>query len=402
MNPRRFVNLFILLSAITLAALPAEAGQFIVSGTLLYEDGDPLPTLGLATSFSRPARLVRITVEDDDEDVFGQGHTDSAGRFQIAVRAPDDEPLRVLAEVDNFALELFANTDGWNDRFRLLIDDLPAGHASDVALGTLPVAARYHAVRIHEALPVLPLDVLSYDTVLSFAAALNVNETILQAHAIAETNRDPGETDTIGQVTVEYCDPVASRYFLDMVLSCARIDGAVNPENPSGLDQAFVDTTVAHEYAHHLQYEVGAWDGHWEDHDNCVENDSILNNDPEIAWSEGFADFFAEHVVTQGDRLSKKEQTIAGNVEAGCQSPVFVSGDDERFLAVEGNVIAALWDLTDGLGTGLDSWDRVGGTVDGGRGFRSIFQIFDNELDTWDAPDLIDFYDAVASRPGVV
>jgi hypothetical protein len=391
MNLRRYLFLFFVLAAFALAALPAEAGQFLISGRLHYQDGDPRNDLGLDGSFFRPARLVRITVEDDDDDVFGQGHTDDDGDFLIAVNAPNGEPLRVIADVNNAAVELFANTDWTNDTFRLLIDDFPAGQASDVAFGDLFVPATYHTFEIDESI------FNSFDASMSFAAALNVNETILQARDMALDNRDPGETDTLDQVTVEYCDTAdPAYYFFSLVLGCARIDGRMNGD---GVDDGFVDTTVGHEYAHHLQYEIGAWDGHWESHQNCEEIDTFFNDDGEFAWSEGFADFFGEHLTVTGTNLSRLNPTLGGGVETGCGTVSPLSGDSEQFIAIEGNVIATLWDLVDGLGSGDDAWDRVDGQLrNGGRGFRSIFQIFDKEIGTWDAPDLADFYDAWVGR----
>lgn len=392
MKLRRYLSLFFVLAAFALAALPAEAGQFLISGRLHYQDGDPRNDLGLDSSFFRPARLVRITVHDDDDDVFGQGHTDSNGNFQIAVNAPNDESLVVIVDVNNFAIELFANTDWTNDSFQLLLADLSAGHASDVAFGDVSVPATYQTFTIDESI------FNAFDASMSFAAALNVNETILQARDMAQVNRDPGETDTLDQVTVEYCDTAFAYYMSSLVLSCARIDGMVQFD---GVDDGFADTTIGHEYAHHLQYEIGSWDGHWEDHSNCEEIDTLVNDDAEFAWSEGFADFFGEQLtVFGGDRLSRFSPTIGGEVERGCQPTIFAGRDDERFIAVEGNVIASLWDLVDGLGSGLDARDRVDGQAGNGRGFRSIFQIFDKEIGNWDAPDLADFYEAWVGRHG--
>jgi hypothetical protein len=42
---------------------------------------------------------------------------------------------------------------------------------------------------------------------------------------------------------------------MDLVLTAALINGVIHSNNLSGLDHAWIDANVAHEYTHHLQFE---------------------------------------------------------------------------------------------------------------------------------------------------
>lgn len=338
----------------------------------------------------------------------GSGATGSEGEVNVAVDAPPGEALTLFAEVDNFAVHVLHETDGANERYRKQVFNFTSG-TSDVFAGFLFERVHYHQVRIDQPETTIFPDTDEYTTLVSFSGGLNINEVILQARETVRIHRDPREHETIDQVPVEYCDPRGiAQYFLSLTLSCAQVDG--RRSNGDGLDDGYVDTTIAHEYTHHLQYEIGNWDQHFfeNDHYNCIEINTGLADDAEFAFAEGFPEFFAEHLAWFGDRNSRARPAIGfdnsgiGKIDEGCLSPDFESNDDEKFISVEGNIAASLWDLVDGLGTGLDAWDRVDGGGGNGPGFRSIFQIFDHELDDFwgDARDLGDFYKAWIGRHG--
>ncbi len=243
-------------------------------------------------------------------------------------------------------------------------------------------------------------------TRVAFGAALNINEVILVARADADSNanRDPREGDTIGQVDVEYGDASWNHYTFDIVLTGGRIDGAAPPVNTSGIDYGWVDSTVAHEFGHHLQYEIGSWDGHSGSHSFCDEVDTTWWNDPEFAWSEGWADYFGTYIARTKPNMSTFNARDAEN-PCGMINWASSTREDESFYAVEGNVANFLWDLMDGPGQGNDAWDQVDGPAIGGH--RTIMQICDHELDDgWsdnvfdDAPDLPEFYEMWWQRFG--
>ena len=417
MRTRRWaVGLWGFLGAAGLLAGPAQA-RVLVTGTLYYQDGDVQSTgsgPGLVPGTERwvPARYVKIEVVFDpsvdymgSEIVAGRGYTDRYGRFAFTVNplaAVGDEDWigRVVAEVDNRWMRVWADTDCTNERLRrklaeVDLRDLLAG--GQVDLGRINVPAEWTTVTVGEC-----VWGGSVDIPVSFAAALNINETIQITWRHMQDNRDPAEDDTIGQVYVEYCDTAWNHYFSDLVLTCSNAAS-------SGLDFGYVDETVIHEYFHHLQYEISTWDGHDGSHSTCREIDTGEWNDPEFAFSEAFPTYAALYLIDQNPELSTvRTRSILGgpSPETPCTSITWRdTGDEERWISVEGNILATLWDLTDGLGSGPDAWDTVDGpAIDG---HRTILQIFDRELDPTgpyafvaDAPDLTDFYLAWTERMG--
>jgi len=422
-NIIRLIWLFCLLLLITTESL---ARWVTVKGQIIFEDGDPTFATatqppGLDNKMWMPAHLAKV-------DLLGsawrsQTFTDSEGRFSIPLFSLlNNDNIELLIEVDNYAVEVFADFDCVEERLLLSIifNNLNLGTANEVNLGIIRVPLFYRPIEVDECYG------NSTTIEISFAAALNINNVILRARDDVDNNRDPHENDTVGKVSVEYCDTDWNNYFSNLVLCCGRVSLVndpliVNPENNNNKDNGFVDAEIGHEYGHHLQYEIGTYDLHIFslDHSLCKEIDTGLSNDPEFAWSEGFADYFGANLVASADSVEVFDSggdndwncdpgencapgmtTTAGlnNVENRCSSPTYISSDDDRWISVEGIIASTLWDLTDGPGQGQDAWDQVDGLAINGH--RRIMQIFDRELDTWDAPDLRDFYKAWRDRVG--
>lgn len=406
---------FALAMGLMLAATAGQARTFLLSGKVLFEDGDPATMMtsgGAIVSVNPPrlvpdsvreveARFVKVWVTERDRDsvlglpvkrVVGLGRTDSRGNFRFTVTGRDNTDMRLKLEVDNRWNRVWADTNCVNEKLRWSTT-FNSGAAGDVDLGRIVVGDERFTLTVGEC-------TRSARITVSFAAALNVNEVILTAWEDVSRNRDPDEHDTVDQVYVEYCDDEWNHYFSDLVLTCAR-------SSSEGYDFAYVDETVAHEYAHHLQYEIGTWDGHAGRHNLCTEVDTVVWNDPEFAWSEGFPDYFGHHIALNYPGMTRVRTRDAENACGNAGSGVTWRDpdDDERWIAVEGHTLALLWDLADGLGGGDDSWDLVDGNAVGGH--RRIMQIFDRELDPSgpynffaDAPDLTDFYNAWVNRTG--
>lgn len=388
----------------------------LVRGRVFFQDGrsqatDPNPPLVTVTN-TLPARdvKVRIVEQSDPDEVFGFGWTDSQGRYAINVEdVPNGAFLRAQLEVDNSRVKVYADRDIGDEELRQGLGPFGFGSSGAIVdVGAQTVAAVYRAQQVDQN-GFLPG---GHSTLtLSFAAALNINEVIRVTHAHVSGNRDPREGDTIGQVAVEYCDDGGNQYFLSIALTCPEVDGVLLN---GGRDSGFIDRTIVHEYGHHLQKEISTWDAHSGSHRFCDEIDTTFWNDPEFAWSEGFADYLAAWIMRNFPDMTANipSDSSPQSIEHACRTATSPEtdavtwedlDDNERFYSVEGHVAAVLFDLSDGPGSGRDAWDQVDGPAIGG--VRQILQIFDHELDRGsslfaDAADLRDFYEAWITRFG--
>lgn len=403
-----------------LALLPArgEGRTFNVKGQVLFEDGDPVKATsttppGLNNIRKVPGRLVKVWVIVDQSTFTG--YTDSQGNFSVAVCGQDQVSVKIEYEIDNYALHVWADTDCLNERLLGDGGTFNSGTFGDLDLGTVTIHAVYSTIEVGEC-----FGVNDDEIEVSFAAAMNINNVLLLEEKDITTNRDPSETDSLGQVDVEYCDQDWNHYRSDLVLTCGRIDGALNEES-AGRDYGFADATIAHEYGHHLQFDIGNWDMHLlgSGHSDCEELSSSGADNTEFAFAEGFPDYLASHMVRnhQGLELSGNGN---GLCEVGETCSAYMTGDSKNpeqmcpnyacstneancFYAVEGHITDVLWDLADGLGSGNEAWDIVDGQAI--KGHQRIIQIIDKELDSGsgyfpmlDAPDLVDFYQAWINR----
>lgn len=394
-------------------AADGDKRDAIVSGNLFYEDGDPRQFNGFTpVGEHKPGRLMKVQVVDRNDfgKRFGEGWTDWTGAFRIPVEdVPSNMALAVVLEVDNFVNKVYSDTDLGDEEFRFQTGQFNSGTSGPIQAGDIHVWASYFKVDVDEN-GIIPGGGEKHNV--TFAAAMNINEVLLISWDDIQDNRDPSEGDSIGKVDVEYCDSAWNHYFQDIVLSCAGIDQQHHQPGdnaPLGVDYGFVDKTIAHEYMHHLQYEIGSWDSHPEagGHSLCKENDLLFSNDPEISWSEGLADYFGNHIVYLNPGMSSE---FAGDLEDACgtfgSDVTNWTGEGESSYSIEGHIAGALWDLADGWGQGSDAWDQVNGEAFNGH--QSILQIFDKEMGdshilggiTEDAADIREFYDAWIGRFG--
>lgn len=382
----------------------AQAHTFSVKGRILFDDGDPVwaasrssfPTLDPDTVRSVPARLAKACIRRGG-DTIGCGQTDSQGRFYIRVSANSGDELKLVIEVNNYAARVWVDTDCTYERLiaRLRTFDAPDAGTLSMQLGDISFPLIYQYVEVGECFNPFP-----QRQPVSFSGALNINNDILATWDHVQDNRDPREDDTIGQVYVEYCDNAWNHYYSDLVLTCFD-----SIHNRDLYDYGFVDNTVIHEYGHHLQFEIGTWDGHAGDHSHCIETDTTLWNDPEFAWAEAFPEYLSTYLITR-PQLGMSDVTTY-DMEDLCQSGIEWKDpdDDERWISTEGLITAVLWDISDPLGSGRDAHDLIDGpAIDG---HRKIMEIFDHELDGSvsydifdDAPDFTHFYRAWVGRTG--
>ncbi len=380
-----------------------------VSGTVSYEDGDsngdatPLPPSPTISGLRlKPSSLVQVTIVNaaDPDEEYGQGWTDSSGNFSLWCEdIPNLQNLAVVLQVDNAVVKVYTDLDCVAEIWAGLHPRaFASGAAGPVNAGAFNVFASYADIQVGECL----FNTAVYR--LSFAAMLNISQTIQIGRADMESNRN--DTDAIDQVEVEYAESTWNHFnsliSRNIILTATRANGQPPTSNPSGVDFGFRDKTILHEYTHFLESAISTTDYHSGSHTNCTEIDSSFN-DPEFAWSEGIAEYNAQWLLS----IPALGLSPAGAdpFEAPCNPITFLSQDAERFYSVEGTVAGTLWDLSDGLGRGPETWDTADGLAIAGR--RSILQIFDNELDDRggigffdDAADLLEFYNAWAARFG--
>ncbi len=214
----------------------------------------------------------------------------------------------------------------------------------------------------------------------------NIAETARRGFDYASAHRAPGQTDPIGNASLQPTNVTGS--FYNPVFDTVMI----------ATSQAREDFLVLHEYAHYLEKHISAFAAIPSVHDGCFARDAFGNiiNTPEHAWMEGFADYFAQMVArglpagtlsgvpgTGTFSASQLENTI------GCATGF--TGDK-----VESNVASTLWDLFDAPGDPSfvsESFDLLG------RKDTEIFQIFDRELGALGrVPTITDFHEAWVGR----
>jgi hypothetical protein len=218
-----------------------------------------------------------------------------------------------------------------------------------------------------------PSDVLDFQTT-TFrgwsAQHFNIAEVARQGKLYADARRAPGETDPIRPANFQptsafdsYYNPVNDTVYI----------------NSADVNQDFL---ILHEYAHYLQEQISSFAPVPTRHTGCimrtVQAPYHIINTPELAWMEGFADYFAQAVG-----YSDSSNTLSGSrywlgvlerAHLYCDDlPSGIPGD-----AVEYFVAGTLFDLFDKPEDyEYEEHDTLA------RMDRQIFEIFDRELDRY-------------------
>jgi hypothetical protein len=222
----------------------------------------------------------------------------------------------------------------------------------------------------------------------------NIAEVARQGKAYADARRAPGETDLIPRANIQPTSVTGSWYN-------APFDTVV-----INSDDVYNDFVILHEYAHYLQERISSLATVPSYHDGCLTRSLTeplkIINSPELAWMEGFADYFAQAVAHSVPRNTldgrQLELDAAGQpkgpydwgkyewADNGCgHLQGTIPGDRiEKFVA------GTLWDLFDKpqdypiLADGTSDPRTRGETHDKlDRRDTEIFQIFDRELDVY-------------------
>lgn len=381
-------------------------GLVRISGRILYEEADASAGSNTPRGF-KPVRFVNVVLYDDysagaartAEPVL----TDSQGYFSFVVSRRAGAQYHVRIGAYNYAARVERDWDGCNEYIRWASIPIEIPATGDVDFGDLRIGIdtdlEFGAYWYEN-----PAWYCAGEMNLNFEAGrsqyFNIAESILLAREYAWAHQGDGFDDTIAQVDVQYPDSDWNNY--NNVWSEITLTSPTSPENSWRLDYGFVDATIIHEYGHHLQYELAAYDiPDYLDYDGDGEEEHSMCGrvgDYETAFSEGFANYFSYIVYhhyrdpSHPNFVSPVTYRPASELENGCP---------DRTGYMEGNVMSALWDLVDewtyGSGNFPDSIDERFDRISGKEDF--ILGVLDGEMDNIsDAPDICEMRDCYGRR----
>jgi hypothetical protein len=199
----------------------------------------------------------------------------------------------------------------------------------------------------------------------------NIAETIRQAKAFVDARRDPGEHDAVPSVTVQ---PAALTTFYNSPVAEIDLSSVAT----------YTDMEIIHEYGHFIEAHIGSFAAIPSNHDGCTATIAGIDvSSPELAWMEGFSDWFAAAV----DRAAPAARLV-GFVDSSGYGTPFPSQLEAPYCSlapgtprgsVENYVSGVLWDLTDDDDP-AESWDHATSQD------LAILQIMDRELDAGSLP----------------
>jgi hypothetical protein len=327
-------------------APPGPPPPSVVTGTFRYRH--PLDAGGKL----KPIRGAALNVIAEGASEFTMAAvTDQDGRFRMSL--PYRVGTRVTVEVlaRNDAADVLDETVGQNPTFRALARDATGGPLSRTVTSSG-----------------VTLDFSTDFTDAGTARYYNAAEVIARGRAYADAHRDPRETDAIGRARVVFGTLGSPAAWYDPTSSTIRLLPSLG----------FEDLAILHEYGHYLENHIGTFLPLPSTHGGCIATLAPFGsvNSPELAWMEGFADWFAQVVdespigtpdVSTPSRVTLDTPTDCGPLGTGFTTDAF-----------EPHVAGFLWDLYDRANDVLpgraddDSFSRADGQV---------FQIMDRELD---------------------
>jgi hypothetical protein len=203
----------------------------------------------------------------------------------------------------------------------------------------------------------------------------NIAEVARQGKLYADTRRAPGETDTIPKANFQ----PSSATFGENSYYNALLDIDTVVINSKDVDN---DRVILHEYAHYLEEMISSLATVPTTHYGCDATNWVgtPSNTPDIAWREGFADYFSQVVQT-----SLPPGTITGapqtkDYEQADSSCPGLPDSTHPGDGVENFVAGTLWDVYD-QPSDPGSLNEAHDTL--ARSDTEIFQIFDHELDVY-------------------
>ena len=335
------------------------------TGAWHYEDrpygtsGFYMPAGGLPR---KTVRRVTVQVLNGQDQVLGESVTGEDGSYTIPISGVQEgTPLRVRVLSQSEAVVVCSDAGLLtNTMYGYVTQPVAVTGAGDLPFGTLVLPASGNA------------------------GAWNILDVIQAGYQYALGHRAQGQTDPIVQVRVEW---VRGRTVRTEYGPGSRL---ITVNSGSAADE-YSDHALLHEYAHHLSSTISTGDRFLYESEHYFDREISGIGDPEeMAWLEGFADYFAvmvpeevRGIVSSTARKGLYVDPIEGAITV--PSDLEAGSDGSRNTRVEGSIASVLWDLYDTDADQGDDWN----TGDGG---ARIFGIFDANLDgRLDAPSLRDF-----------
>lgn len=335
-----------LLGWILLAMLaPAGAGaDWTASGTFLYRNRNYDASGFTGTNPTAPIRYADVKVIDTGtSSVLAQGATSATGTFSIAVTDASTRniAIRVYTSSDNTAgLEIEVRDNDTSEAVIAVTGTSIASHGStsDVAMGSFTVETGSGGNEFNV-----------YDCLVVGADAIDAFPSETRPTTLVVAYWESGSTD--------------GTFFEDS-------DNTIHLLGKATDSDAYDDAVILHEYGHYVAA-VFAQD----DNPGGAHSITANNQDPRLAWSEGWATFFGSIAQrTRGDSTPSIYVDTNGSSASGGALVAFNIEDFSSathsslsslaiYATNEVSVSSVLWDLTDAPGADDDTLSLAEGEI---------------------------------------
>ncbi|MBX3155588.1 MAG: hypothetical protein KF773_06295 [Deltaproteobacteria bacterium] len=304
--------------------IDGQPGTYSVSGVVRYEDRPALATALLGDPVPVPARFIEVAViAEDDGATLATGTTDAAGKYTLTFDGVGGEAVHVLAIPSS------------SDPAR----PISVKHVDPVT----GIAKELHGFGGETFKAGI---VTTHDVLITAASgeggAFNIFDTL-----VVVMDRVPAAFNVTNPPPVTALWQVGSddgTYYLDgdheIHLLGEEVDG-----------DEYDDSVIAHEAGHYIEDVIGRTDNPGGDHDGSP-------TDPRLAWSEGFATYFALVITDSAVYIdTARDGGFTFDGEASVTRAVANGGIGQDVS--EDMVTEILYDMGDGLGD-----DPLDGTHD--------------------------------------
>lgn len=357
---RLLVALLLSASFFSLTTLAAEAADGKIRGKVQYQKilfrnpDTGAPGLQFDRPVLRPVVAAKIELLDEAGAVLTTTTTDSAGNYQLSwsMPLPPRVKVRVLAAADN----------------AVVIDYYDAEHTYSVSSDVWPL------VEGETTKDIVATDKDRLSGPFNILAVIRIGNDLIRS-------AEPGAAFPHIKIRWTTRPREGTTYFVP-----AKNEAVILGDRDADSDE-FDDFIILHEYGHFLAHTFSRDDSPGGYHSGK------LRLDPRLAWSEGWANFFAAAALDDSNYIDTGVNRFDGSgvlltMDLDEDRP---NGDKSGYWS-EHSVGSALWDL----------YDRHPGKLHVGLGFAEIWKTLRSK--EWkDKPryrNLIDFCDTlVAARP---
>jgi hypothetical protein len=262
----------------------ASEDLITVEGKFSYVDGDTRasnPPAGstpdLHNTFHAPAYNLKVEICGLS---CSTGWTDTEGRYSITVKAQAGTVLDYTLSASNNAMDWYMDMEYVKESLVLTLEKTipqlgPINASTGVGFNGSTFFAGSNTFKNSEIIHTVGKGWGTEMTIhFSLSGILNLTSVISIARDDVIDNRDPSEAgQTLGTLDLVYCDSSWPHFgnnnpleYDEVHLPCYKINGAIPAEMQKwageglALDAGLHDSVIAHEYYHHVQFEIAGWD----------------------------------------------------------------------------------------------------------------------------------------------